>query len=181
MWSLSCLSKSHPGVLCFALIIKSCLINSVWFGLLHQRRIPNNWGSNTYQTVAKLQLGSNNENNFMAVSHRRMRNHFRVKATALDWLRTTGTEKASKPGIYDKDRPLLESLIWVSHHKESTMTTTKQGNTQLYPISGKIANLRLLPVSEDAPPQTEQLRISEPSTRADNHSSPAWVWFYCSF
>lgn len=53
------------------------------------------------------------------------------------------------------------------------MTTTKQGNTQLYPISGKIANLRLLPVSEDAPPQTEQLRISEPSTRADNHSSPA--------
>lgn len=53
------------------------------------------------------------------------------------------------------------------------MTTTKQGSTQLHPISGKIAKLSWLPVSEDAPPHTDQLHISEPSTRADNHSSPA--------
>lgn len=31
------------------LFIKSGLINSVWFFLLHRQRIPSNWGSNSYK------------------------------------------------------------------------------------------------------------------------------------
>lgn len=39
--------QDYPGIALFRL--KPGLINSVWFGLLHLWRIPNNWGSNTYR------------------------------------------------------------------------------------------------------------------------------------